>query len=254
MAGRLAGKNAVVTGGAAGIGFAIAELFGQEGARVALIDCDAGRVGQAKDALCRQGIDAAAYCADVADAQAVGTAFAAIAGHFDGSLQVLVNNAGIAEFAGIEEASLEAWQRIFAVNVTGTFLCTQAALPLLKPSGGAVVNMASITGLVGIRKMPAYCASKAAVIGLTRQLAADYSGSGIRVNCLCPGRISGTELDRWILEQDSDAATQAKMAKYPIGRFGRPEEVAQAALFLASDEASFVSGVALAVDGGMTAL
>jgi NAD(P)-dependent dehydrogenase (short-subunit alcohol dehydrogenase family) len=102
--------------------------------------------------------------------------------------------------------------------------------------------------------MAAYCASKAAVIGLTRQMAADCTGLGIRANCLCPGRVAGTELDRWIMGRDTDEVTQAKMAKYPIGRFGQPEEIAQAALFLASDEASFVSGAVLAIDGGMTVL
>jgi len=141
-----------------------------------------------------------------------------------------------------------------AVNVTGTFLCSQAALPYMKSAGGSIINMASIAGQIGIPKMPAYCASKAAVIGLTRQMAVDYTGLGIRVNCLCPGRIAGTELDRWIMAGDSDQATQAKMAKYPIGRFGQPEEIAQAALFLASGESSFVSGAALTIDGGMTAL
>lgn len=251
---RLAGKQAVITGGGAGLGFAIAELFGQEGARIAIIDHNAELAAQAKTKLQQQGIDAEAYLADVADAQQVAAAFAAIAQRFDGTQQILVNNAGIAEFASTEDATLESWQRILAVNVTGTFICTQAALPLLKQTGGAIVNMASIAGLVGIPRMPAYCASKAAVIGLTRQLAVDYARHGIRVNCLCPGRIAGTELDRWILDQDSDAATQAKMAKYPIGRFGTPEEVAQAALFLASDEAGFVSGSVLTVDGGMTAI
>jgi NAD(P)-dependent dehydrogenase (short-subunit alcohol dehydrogenase family) len=141
-----------------------------------------------------------------------------------------------------------------AVNVTGTFLCSQAVLPLMKQGGGSIVNMASIAGLIGIPKMPAYCASKAAVIGLTRQMAADYTSRGIRVNCICPGRIAGTELDRWIMDTDNDEITRAKMDKYPIGRFGKPEEIAQAALFLASAESSFMSGSVLTVDGGMTAI
>ena len=141
-----------------------------------------------------------------------------------------------------------------AVNVTGTFLCSQAVLPYMKQQGGVIVNLASIAGLVGFPKMAAYCAAKAAVIGLTRQMAADYTALGIRVNCLCPGRVAGTELDRQILGRDTTSETQAKLAKYPIGRFGRPEEIAQAALFLASDESSFVSGAAFCVDGGMTAI
>ncbi|MBM4201931.1 MAG: SDR family oxidoreductase, partial [Gammaproteobacteria bacterium] len=181
-------------------------------------------------------------------------AFAAIADRYQGVVHVLVNNAGIAEFASVEATEPELWHRIFAVNVTGTYLCARAALPLMRGQGGSIVNMASIAGMIGIPRMAAYCASKGAVIGLTRQMAADYTGLGIRVNCLCPGRVAGTELDRVIMSRDSDDETLAKIAKYPIGRFGRPEEIAQAALFLASDEASFVSGTAFCVDGAMSAI
>ena len=254
MAGRLADRNTVVTGGGAGIGWAIAELFGHEGARISILDRDPVLVEKAKFRLCEQNVNAEAYCVDVADAQGVAAAFEKIAACRSGIIDILVNNAGIAEFSGIEAASLDAWNSIMAVNATGTFLCCQAALPLLKERGGAIVNIASVAGLIGIPRMPAYCASKAAVIGLTRQLAADFTAHGIRVNCVCPGRIAGTELDRWIREQDSEAATRAKMAKYPIGRFGRPDEVAQAVLFLASDEGSFMSGAILTIDGGLTAL
>lgn len=253
MSGRLAGKNAVITGGGAGIGLAIARLFGREGARIAILECDALRGEAIASGLCREGIDAAACCVDVADAQSVAEAFGAIAGRYAGLVHVLVNNAGIAEFAGVEEASLESWNRIMAVNVTGTFLCSRAALPAMKRTGGVVVNIASIAGLIGIPGMAAYCASKAAVIGLTRQMAVDYTGLGIRVVCLCPGRVAGTELDRWIMGRDTGEQIQAKMAKYPIGRFGQPEEIAQAALFLASDEAGFISGTVLTIDGGLTA-
>jgi NAD(P)-dependent dehydrogenase (short-subunit alcohol dehydrogenase family) len=254
MSGKLAGKHAVVTGGGAGIGLATARLFGSEGARIALIDRDGERAEQAAAGLRAEGIDALACPADVADPAGVARAFGKILEAYGGVLHVLVNNAGIAEFAGIEECSPEAWERIMAVNVTGVFLCSRAALPALKREGGAIVNLASIAGQIGIPRMAAYCASKAAVIGLTRQLAVDYTGLGIRVNCLCPGRIAGTELDRWIKSVDSEQATLAKIGKYPIGRFGLPEEIARAALFLASAESSFVSGAALTIDGGMTAL
>jgi NAD(P)-dependent dehydrogenase (short-subunit alcohol dehydrogenase family) len=254
MAGRLEGRNAIITGGGTGIGLAIARAFGRAGARVAIVDLDAERAEAAEAELRREGITALVRVADVTDGQSVAPVFGDIIDRFGGTLHVLVNNAGIAEFAGIEDSSLEAWNRIFAVNVTGAFLCCRAALPALRREGGAIVNMASIAGLVGFPRMPAYCASKAALIGLTRQLAVDYSGQGIRVNCICPGRIAGTELDRWIMALDSEAVTQAKMAKYPMGRFGRPEEIAEAALFLASAESGFVTGTALTVDGGMTAL
>jgi NAD(P)-dependent dehydrogenase (short-subunit alcohol dehydrogenase family) len=254
MAGRLIGKNAIVTGGGAGIGRAIAELFGREEARIAILDRDfeLGKTVQA--ALRAEGIDAEAYGVDVTDPEGVAAAVASFSDKAGGMIHVLVNNAGIAEFSDFEQTALDAWNRIMAVNVTGTFLCSQGVLPLMKQHGGAIVNMASVAGLIGIPKMPAYCASKAAVIGLTRQMAADYTAQGIRVNCICPGRIAGTELDRWIMAMDSRDATRAKMAKYPIGRFGKPEEIAQAALFLASDESAFMSGAVLTVDGGMTAL
>ncbi len=254
MTGRLADKNTIITGGGAGIGLATARLFGLEGARVSILDCDEVRCKQAETELRSEGIDVVAYCIDVTNRHGIADAFKQIFVRYGGIIHVLFNNAGIAEFADVEEAALESWERIMAVNVTGTFLCSQAALPYMKSAGGSIINMASIAGQIGIPKMPAYCASKAAVIGLTRQMAVDYTALGIRVNCLCPGRIAGTELDRWIMAGDSDQATQAKMAKYPIGRFGSPEEIAQAALFLASDESSFVSGTSLCIDGGMTAL
>jgi NAD(P)-dependent dehydrogenase (short-subunit alcohol dehydrogenase family) len=254
MAGRLADKNAVVTGGGAGIGWAIAELFGREGARIAILDRDCDLTEKAKSRLRAEGIDAEAYCVDITDAKGVAAAVAEFSDNRGGLIHALVNNAGIAEFSDFEQTALDSWNRIMAVNVTGTFLCSQAVLPLMKQGGGSIINMASIAGLIGIPKMPAYCASKAAVIGLTRQMAADYTSRGIRVNCICPGRIAGTELDRWIMDTDNDEITRAKMDKYPIGRFGKPEEIAQAALFLASDESSFMSGAVLTVDGGMTAI
>jgi NAD(P)-dependent dehydrogenase (short-subunit alcohol dehydrogenase family) len=254
MAGRLADKNAIVTGGGAGIGWAIAELFGREGARILILDRDFELAEKAKSRLRAEGIDAEAYGVDVTDAKGVVAAVAEFSGNRGGLIHALVNNAGIAEFSDFEQTTLDSWNRIMAVNVTGTFLCSQAVLPLMKQGGGAIVNMASIAGLIGIPKMPAYCASKAAVIGLTRQMAADYTSRGIRVNCICPGRIAGTELDRWIMDTDNDEITRAKMDKYPIGRFGKPEEIAQAALFLASAESSFMSGSVLTVDGGMTAI
>ncbi len=254
VAARLANKNAIITGGGSGIGLAIARLFGREGARVSILDRDGALAEKAEAELRKEGMDTAAFCVDVIDARGVAEAFGKIISRYAGLVHVLVNNAGIAEFGSVEDTTLDSWERVMAVNVTGTFLCSQAVLPQMKQHGGAIINLASAAGLVGFPKMAAYCASKAAVIGLTRQMAADYTGIGIRVNCLCPGRVAGTRLDQEILGRDTAAETQAKLAKYPIGRFGRPEEIAQAALFLASDEASFASGAAFCVDGGMTAI
>jgi len=139
----------------------------------------------------------------------------------------LVNNAGAVDFGGVEETGLESWERVMAVNATGSFLCSKAALPHMKKEGGSIVNMASVAGLVGIPKMAAYCAAKAAVIGLTKQMAAEYTGQGIRVNCLCPGTVADTNMGRRILDTDTSPETLAKrLAKYPIGRFGEPKKIA----------------------------
>jgi NAD(P)-dependent dehydrogenase (short-subunit alcohol dehydrogenase family) len=250
----LADRVIAITGGAAGIGFATAELCARAGASVALVDLSPERGVEAVRALKARGCTASFHAADVADEARIARAMDDAAREL-GPITGLVNNAGIAGFASVHEARLADWERILAVNVTGTFLASKAVLPgMLEAGHGSIVNLASVAGMVGFPAMPAYCAAKAAVIGLTRQMAADYTGRGIRVNCLCPGRIAGTELDRWIRELDSDAATEAKMAKYPIGRFGRPEEIARAALFLLSDEAGFVSGTAFCIDGGLTAI
>ncbi|MDQ3772975.1 MAG: SDR family oxidoreductase [Pseudomonadota bacterium] len=254
MGERLANKNVLITGAGAGIGFETACLFGREGARVSIIERDGTLAERAAAELRKGGVDAAAFCVDVTDARGVAEAFGKIISRYAGRVHVLINNAGIAEFGSVDDATLDSWERVIAVNVTGTFLCSQAVLPYMKQHGGAIVNLASIAGLVGFPKMAAYCTAKAAVIGLTRQMAADYTALGIRVNCLCPGRVTGTGLDRQILGRDTTSETQAKLAKYPIGRFGRPEEIAQAALFLATDESSFVSGATFCVDGGMTAI
>jgi NAD(P)-dependent dehydrogenase (short-subunit alcohol dehydrogenase family) len=255
MAGRLVNKNAIITGAASGMGFEMARLFSREGARVFIIDRDGALAEKAEAELRKEEMDAAAFCVDVTDARGVAEAFGKIISRYAGIVHVLVNNAGIAEFGSVEGATLDSWERVMAVNVTGTFLCSQAVLPHMKQHGGAIINLASAAGLVGIPKMAAYCAAKAAVIGLTRQMAADYTALGVRVNCLCPGTVASTGIGRQTLGSDTTPETQAKrLAKYPIGRFGRPEEIAQAALFLASDEASFVSGAAFCVDGGMTAI
>jgi len=254
MVGRLTDKNAIITGGGSGIGFAMARLFGREGARVSIMDRDGALAEKAGAELRNEGTDAAVFGVDVADARGVAEVFGKIISLHADLVLVLVNNAGISEFGSVEDATLDSWERVMKVNVTGTFLCSQAVLPQMKQHGGAIINIASAAGLVGFPKMAAYCASKAAIIGLTKQMAADYTGLGIRVNCLCPGRVAGTGLDRQILERDTKQETQAKMAKYPVGRFGRPEEIAQAALFLASDEASFISGAAFTLDGGLTAI
>ena len=255
MSDRFSGKHAAITGGAKGMGFEIARRLGLEGACLALMDVDEAALSIATQILRADGIDVKAYHLDVTDPVDVAQIFALLIEHFSGKLDILVNNAGIADFGSVENTEPLAWERVISVNLTGTYLCSKSAIPAMKKSGGAIINFGSIAGLVGIPHMAAYCASKAAVIGLTKQMAIDYISQGIRVNCICPGMIADTDMGRQILGTDeSDEMMKKRLSKYPIGRFGKPEEIAAAVLFLASDEASFVCGSAFTVDGGMTAL
>jgi NAD(P)-dependent dehydrogenase (short-subunit alcohol dehydrogenase family) len=255
MPGSLNGKCAVVTGGASGIGFATASAFAREGARVAIIDIDAGRVDGAVNELRSTGANAAGYVASVTDDAAVRSAVKSIEREL-GPPDVLMNNAGAVCLGRLDQTEIADWDRVMATNVSGTFLVSRAVLPgMLERRRGAIINVGSVAGLAGIGNMAAYCAAKGAIVSLTRQMAADYSGHGIRVNCICPGTVADTLMGRSILGTDTSPEIKAKrLAKYPIGRFGKPAEIAEAAVFLASEAASFVTGAAFAVDGGMTAI
>jgi NAD(P)-dependent dehydrogenase (short-subunit alcohol dehydrogenase family) len=251
----LEGKRALVTGAARGSGRAIAERLGREGARVALVDVDDDALGQAADALARRGLEVVAYRADVADEDAVVTAVGRSVTAL-GGLDVIVANAGIqlvgedARADGLERA---VWQRTLDVNLTGAFLTAKhGARALLAAGGGAVVCVGSPAGTHGIaRGLQAYAASKAGMLGLVRTMAADYAGEGIRVNAVFPG-LTETAMNRWWT--DDPARRAEALAPVPLGRPARAEEVAAVAAFLASDDASYVTGAAWAVDGGLTAV
>jgi NAD(P)-dependent dehydrogenase (short-subunit alcohol dehydrogenase family) len=255
MSKRFQGKIAVITGAATGMGYDIARRLGMEGASLALLDINETALSDAAKTLSANGIVVKPYQLDVSNPQAVSNTFSKLLDEFSGSLDILINNAGIADFGTVDTTESEVWNRVMAVNLNGTYLCSKYALPAMKQQGGTIINFGSVAGLVGIPNMAAYCTSKAAVIGLTKQMAVDYSKLGIRVNCICPGMIADTNMGQQILATDESEEMMIKrLSKYPIGRFGKPEEIVAAVLFLASDEASFVCGSAFTVDGGMTAL
>lgn len=243
---RLDGKRALVTGGASGIGEAICRTFSAAGASVFVSDINK----PAAEALASQLPDATAVPCDVTDETSVKNAFASLPG-----LDVLVNNAGIGLVGGATETELEDFQRLMRVNVEGPFLVTKYAIPLLIASHGAVVNIGSVAGLIGVRKRFAYCATKGAVVAMTRQLAVDYP-TEFRVNCVCPGTVDTPFVEAYLEKyhkHEKDAVRAQLNQRQPIGRLGKPEEIANLALYLASDEAAFTNGSVITIDGGWTA-
>jgi len=247
---RLAGRVAIVTGGASGIGRAMAERFATEGAAVLIADVqhDAGATVAA--GIRERGGRAEFTPTDVTREADVQAMIDAAVARF-GGLDILVNNAGVGRFVPFAELEPAEWDRIFAVNLRAAYLACRAALPHLKKSGhGVILNLSSQSGLQGQPMNEPYCASKAGVILLTRSLARELAPAGVRVNCLCPG---GTETPLLRAFRRTITAAESTPAPPPLGRFARAEEIAAAGLFLVSDDASYVTGVALPVDGGATA-
>jgi meso-butanediol dehydrogenase / (S,S)-butanediol dehydrogenase / diacetyl reductase len=243
MAGRLSGKRALVTGVSSGIGAACARLFAKEGARVAGLD------------LAKPPPDVAWACFREADVREEAQVRAAVEGALLalGGIDVVVNAAGVAGGGPAHLCDLAEWRRVLDVNLTGTFLVTKHALPaMIAQKRGSIVNLASVEGLEGGESMSAYNASKGGVVLLTRNLALDYGAFGIRANAICPGFIR-TPMTGMLADPNFAPITQRIEAAHALGRLGEPEEVAYVALFLASDEASFVSGGAITVDGGFNA-
>lgn len=242
---------ALVTGGAAGIGRAIAERFARSGYAVALLDRDAAAVAVAAEALRARGVPALGIAASVADEAAVEAAVSTVAATL-GRLDVLVNNAGIACNKPTLDLSLDEWQRAVDINLTGVFLCARAGGRRMVAQGhGVIINMGSMYGTVAAPDRAGYCATKSAVDMLTRVLAVEWAPHGLRVNGIAPGYVRTALLDALIQQGRVDA--DALIARTPARRFGRPEEVAELAFFLASDAAAFINGQVVGMDGGWTA-
>jgi 3-oxoacyl-[acyl-carrier protein] reductase len=247
--GRLEGKVAVVTGAGSGIGRASAELFAAQGARVVVVDVNSESSREAAEAIGQAGGEAIAVATDVSDPGAVQAMADAAVERF-GRVDVLMSNAGILDdFEPAAETSDEVWNRILGVNLNGMFFTARALIPqMLEHGGGAIINVASTAGLNGGNGGAAYTTSKHGVIGFTRQLCFDYARRGIRCNVICPGAVE-TGMTEEIFSS-GDAEVMKAVESAPIGRWAQPEELAAAALFLASDDASFVNGAVYVVDGG----
>jgi NAD(P)-dependent dehydrogenase (short-subunit alcohol dehydrogenase family) len=245
---RLEDKVALVTGGAAGIGRAIAETFAREGAFVVVADRDGEATKKVADAIVKSNGAASAHSVDVTHTGEVKALMLAI-GEAHGRLDVLVNNAGVGERSDFRHLDDEAWDRVWKTNLDGTVRCAREAFDLLKASGNAsVINLSSIMASKHTRQMAVYSATKGAVSALSRSLAVEYAPYGIRVNTLLPGYVETALIGRYI---SNPMIAKALLTQTPLRRFGTPQDIANAALFLASDEAAYITGAALNVDGGM---
>jgi NAD(P)-dependent dehydrogenase (short-subunit alcohol dehydrogenase family) len=248
--GRLDGKVVVITGAGGGMGRDAALLFSDEGAQVCVADVDANAAEQTAS----EARDAFAVAVDVADPASVEAMYAAAAERY-GGIDVLYNNAGIspAEDGSILETEPDAWQRVQDVNTKGVYLCCKYGIPrLLERGGGSVINVASFVAILGAATSQiSYTASKGAVLSLSRELAVQFARQGVRVNALCPGPVETPLLLR--IFGDDPAAYERRRVHLPMGRLAKPKEIVNAALFLASDESSYVNGATFVVDGGLTA-
>lgn len=253
MTDRFEGKVALVTGAGVGIGHAVAVRLAAEGASVAVLDRDKDAAEQTVAAI---GDKALALTADITSPEQVAAAFASVADRY-GGLDVLVNNAGVVRYGTVPEFSVEDWDLVMDTNVKGTFLTVKHAVPMMRErGGGAIVNTASAQAFASQPTVAAYSASKGAIVAMTRTLALDHAGDGIRVNCVCPGSVQ-TPMLRYGAEYFEDGDPAETMAGWgrlhPIGRLIQPEEVAGLIAFLASDDASAITGAPYLVDGGLLA-
>ncbi len=249
---RLTGKVAMITGGASGIGRSTALVFAREGANIVIADVNTAMAEETVGQIKKAGGEASFVPLDISQADQVQKAVKATVDKYE-KLDILFNNAAINPTGSVTDMSEEVWDREMAVNLKGVFLCSKYAIPEMKKIGsGAIINTASTVGILASTNNSAYCTSKAGVIMLTKQMALDYAPFNIRVNCICPGFTQTPLLEKFFNAQpDPEASRQAVDAMHPMGRLGKPEDIAYGALYLASDEASWVTGIALVIDGGL---
>ena len=253
----LSGKVAIVTGGGSGIGEAICHALARHGAEVCIVDIDIEQAGRVQAAIAAEGGRAAVFPCDVGDQRAVEAVFAQIHQRH-GAIDVLVNNAGIAHIGTIETTTEEDMDRLFRVNVKGVYNGMKAAVPFMKArGGGSIINLASIVSTVGIPNRFAYTMTKGAVMTMTFSVATDYLNDNIRCNCVAPARVHTPFVDGYLKQHYPGREQEmfdALSKTQPIGRMGRPEEIATLVLYLASDESGFITGTNLPIDGGFLTL
>lgn len=252
----LTGKSAIVTGAAKGIGKAISTTLAQQGARVAMIDRDESSLTEAVQEIQQAGGKVSSHICDITNQQEVARTFEVIAQKQ--ALNILINNAGIAHIGNVETTPEEDFDKVYQVNVKGTYNCLQAGVAQMKKSGGGVIiNIASIAAVVGLNDRFAYSASKGAVLSMTYSVAKDYLAHNIRCNSISPGRVHTPFVDGFLAKNypGKEKEMFEKLAKtQPIGRMGQPEEIANLVLFLCSDEAAFITGSNYVIDGGLVTL
>jgi len=244
---RLAGKMAIVTGGGSGIGRAIAVAFAREGANVVICGRDNRKLDAAASEM---GPRCLAIPADISESASVEQLVNAVCGRFQ-RIDILVNNAGVLLAGTAESVSEEQWNQTFSINVRGMWLMARSVLPHMRAAGGgSIINMGSVLSMLGAPNRVAYSASKGAVLAMTRAMALDHAAEKIRVNCICPGIVETEMVAAFAMDEN---ARRQRLALHPAGRFGQPEDVAGLAVYLASDESSWVTGAVFPVDGGLTA-
>jgi meso-butanediol dehydrogenase/(S,S)-butanediol dehydrogenase/diacetyl reductase len=247
---RFQGRTVLITGAGSGIGRATAERFGSEGAAVVCVDLNEKGVNETASTIQSGGGEALALTCDVSKPAAVDETFGRALERYQ-RLDVLANVAGVGGFRRLDETAIEDWNRVIGVNLTGTFLTCQRAMPHILESKGAIINTASVAGLKSHPFSAAYCASKGGVVTMTKALAVEFGRKGVRINCLCPGGVETPMIGQFQLPEGANPAVLQRIM--PLGRMGQPQEIAGVIVFLASEDASYMNGSVVVVDGGMIA-